>query len=138
MKLFSWFKIAQQASQSSSTEYAVLTVLAKVFETKRNTAQKMKFFIRNSFSKCDQIRRKLQIWSHFLNKLLMENFIFCAVKVTENSQTKLCPTFDIRAKISVALDPLKCCGFSVISTRGPSATIHFRIFFLREIWCKNF
>ena len=29
-------------------------------------------------SKCDQIRRKLHIWSHLLKKSLMENFIFCA------------------------------------------------------------
>ena len=39
----------------------------------------MKFSIKDFFSKCDQIRRKLRIWSHLLNKSLMENFIFCAV-----------------------------------------------------------
>ena len=44
-----------------------------------NIAQKMKFSIRDFFSKCDQIRRKLRIWSHLLKKCLMENFIFCAV-----------------------------------------------------------
>ena len=43
------------------------------------TAQKMKFSIEDFFSKCDQIRRKLLIWSHLLKKPLMENFIFCAV-----------------------------------------------------------
>ena len=43
------------------------------------TAQKMKFSIKNFFSKCDQIRRKLQIWSHLLKKSLMENFFFCGV-----------------------------------------------------------
>ena len=32
--------------------------------------------------KCDQIRRKLQIWSHLLKKSLMENFIFCALSAT--------------------------------------------------------
>ena len=46
------------------------------------TAQKMKFYIKNFFSKCDQIRRKLRIWSHLLNKFLMENFIFCAVIIS--------------------------------------------------------
>ena len=30
------------------------------------TAQKMKFSIKDFFSKCDQIRRKLGIWSHLL------------------------------------------------------------------------
>ena len=43
------------------------------------TAQKMKFSIQDFSSKCDQIRRKLRIWSHLLEKSLMENFIFCAV-----------------------------------------------------------
>ena len=33
--------------------------------------------MKDFFSKCDQIRRKLQIWSHLLNKSLMETFIFC-------------------------------------------------------------
>ena len=36
--------------------------------------KKMKFSIKDFFKKCDQIRY-LQIWSHFLKKSLMENFI---------------------------------------------------------------
>ena len=43
------------------------------------TGQKMKFSVKDFFSKCDQIRRKLQIWSHLLKKSLLKNFIFCAV-----------------------------------------------------------
>ena len=39
----------------------------------------MNFSIKDFFSKCDQIRRKLQIWSHLLKKSLMENFNFYAV-----------------------------------------------------------
>ena len=42
-------------------------------------SQKMKFFIKHFFSKCDQIRRKLWIWSHLLKKSLMGNFIFWVV-----------------------------------------------------------
>ena len=45
------------------------------------TAQKMKFSIKDFFSKCDQIRSKLRIWSHLLKKSLVESFIFCAVNV---------------------------------------------------------
>ena len=46
----------------------------------------MMFSIKDFFSKCDQIRRKLgkklQIWSHLLKKSLIDNFAFCAgVKV---------------------------------------------------------
>ena len=40
----------------------------------------MKFSIKDFFSKCDQILRKLRIWSHLLKKFLTENFIFSAVK----------------------------------------------------------
>ena len=47
--------------------------------TRSYTAQKMKFSINGFFSKCDQIRRKLRIWSHSLKKSLMENLIFCEV-----------------------------------------------------------
>ena len=39
----------------------------------------MKFSVKNFFSKCGQIRRKLRIRSHLLKKSLMENFIFCIV-----------------------------------------------------------
>ena len=44
----------------------------------------MKFSIKDFFSKDDQIRRRLQIWSHLLKKSLMENFIFCAVLSAKN------------------------------------------------------
>ena len=35
-----------------------------------HAAVKMKFSIKDFFSKCDQICRKLQIWSHLLKKSL--------------------------------------------------------------------
>ena len=41
-----------------------------------STAQKMKLFVKDFFSKFYQIRSKLEIWSHLLRKSLMENFIF--------------------------------------------------------------
>ena len=41
-----------------------------------DTAQKMQFSIMDLFSKCDQIFRKLWIWSHLLKESLMKNFIF--------------------------------------------------------------
>ena len=54
-----------------------------------NTAQKMKFSIENLFSKYDQICRKLRIWSRLLKKSLMENFIFCVVKIRKQKQYRL-------------------------------------------------
>ena len=48
----------------------------------------MNFSIKDYFSKCDHIRRKLRIWSQLLKNSLMKNFIFCAVYLlTEDSQT---------------------------------------------------
>ena len=47
------------------------------------TAQKIKFSIKDFFSKYDQILRNLQIWSYFLKRSLMENFIFCAELTTK-------------------------------------------------------
>ena len=42
----------------------------------------MKFSIKDLFSKNNQIRKKLRIWSHLLKKSLMEIYIFCAVLVS--------------------------------------------------------
>ena len=48
------------------------------------------------FSKYDQIRKKLRIWSHLLKKSLMENFIFCSVKAFErNRRTSRIKTIEI-------------------------------------------
>ena len=46
------------------------------------TARKMKFSIKYFFSKCDQIRWNLRIWSHLLKKYLMENLFFCAMSIS--------------------------------------------------------
>ena len=53
------------------------------------TAQKKKFFIKEFFSKCDQIRRKLQIWSHVLKKSLMKNFFLQCFEDKNNMQTEI-------------------------------------------------
>ena len=54
-----------------------------IFDESANAAQKMKFLITDFFSKCDQIRRKLRICSDLLKKSVMENLIFCAVKLQD-------------------------------------------------------
>ena len=46
-----------------------------------DTSQKMKFSIKNFFSKCNQIHSFLRIWSHLLNKSLMKIVISCAVRI---------------------------------------------------------
>ena len=42
----------------------------------KKAAQKMKFSIKDFFSKCDQMRSFLRIWPYLLKKYLMEIFIF--------------------------------------------------------------
>ena len=58
-----------------------LTFCMDYFLLTLDTAQKMKFSIKDFFSKCDQILRKLRICSYLLKKSLIENFIFCAVGI---------------------------------------------------------
>ena len=58
------------SSRRSASEYSSLI---------NYTAQKMKFTIKDFFSKCDQICSFLRIWSHLLKESLMENFVFSAV-----------------------------------------------------------
>ena len=38
--------------------------------------QRMKFYIKDFFSKCDQIQSKLLIWSHLLKKYFMKTSFF--------------------------------------------------------------
>ena len=62
--------------------FCAVKSLKSVRSSEDYAAQKMKFLIKDFSSKCDQIRRKLRIWSHLLEKSLMENFFFCAVLLT--------------------------------------------------------
>ena len=48
-------------------------------DDRRITAQKMKFSIKDFFSKCDQICSFLRILTHLLKKSLTGNLILCAV-----------------------------------------------------------
>ena len=59
---------------SSSLKFS-LYLLAQI------DAQKINFFVKNWFSKCEHIRIKLRIYSHLLNKSFRENFIFCVVNI---------------------------------------------------------
>ena len=67
----------------------MMTLSRKVFWI--ITRYKMKFFIKYFFSKLDQIRSFLRIWSHLPKKSLMGNF--CAVNneiVSSNQERLLC------------------------------------------------
>ena len=49
-------------------------IFEQLTKKKQFTTQKTRFSIKDVFSKCDQIRSFLQIWSHLLKKFLTENF----------------------------------------------------------------
>ena len=66
-------------------DFLLVVTTITCFFLKSNTAQTMKFSFRDFFSKCDQICRKLRIWSHLLKKSLMKSFFFCALKVSTNT-----------------------------------------------------
>ena len=55
--------------------------------------KKMKFSIKDFFSKCDQIlsSSNLRIWSHLLKKSLIGNFIFFGMSIRQ-AQFKLLST----------------------------------------------
>ena len=65
-----------------------LTTLVDVRFLENTTAQKIKFSKMGFFRKCEQIRRKLRIWSHLLKKSLMKNFIFCECTFSKSTYNK--------------------------------------------------
>ena len=65
----------------------------------------MKFSIKDSFSKCDKIGSFLWIWTHLLEKSLMENFIFVErSKSNESIVLKLSKSFIDLSKTKSLLD----------------------------------
>ena len=73
-------KVGEKTQRGNTVIYkhAITHSKRETFRPTR-TGPKMKFSIKDFFSKCGQIRSFLRIWSHLLNKSLMENFIFCIV-----------------------------------------------------------
>ena len=57
-------------------KYSISHAINYFLDIKFVTPQKMKFSIKDFFSKCDQICSFLRIWSHLLKKSLMENLLF--------------------------------------------------------------
>ena len=74
-----YLKATTYVESSYLVRWKKLSYLMKTLNMAFCTAQKMKFSIKEFFSKFDQIHSFLQIWLHLLKKSLMENFIFCAV-----------------------------------------------------------
>ena len=69
--------VIQYSYNIFNTKYSKDTFLRLSGPT--DTVQKMKFPIKDFFSKYDQIRSFLWIWSHLLKESLMGTSFFCAV-----------------------------------------------------------
>ena len=65
------------------------------------TVQKMNFSIKDFFSKCDQIRSFLRIWSHWLKKSLMETFIFVRWRVFKCKHTEIQPMLSLNTNFII-------------------------------------
>ena len=82
-----------KGSKSVKHSFSINSMLAQVYikpgksgqnlvATMLETLHKKMFSTKDFFSKCDQIRSFLLIWSHLLNKSVIENFIFlCSQKM---------------------------------------------------------
>ena len=94
----------------------------------------MKIFINDFFIKCDQIHRKLRIWSHLLKKSLMENFIFCAVKFLQRVWIIECEFLlgfvqkgPVRSLISGMSSTRACMEFDFVSIQVIESQLCLRI-----------
>lgn len=56
----------------------------------RITTQNMNFPVEDFFSNCEQIRWKLEIHSHLLNKSSADKLIFCAANIVKCSEKPFC------------------------------------------------
>ena len=57
-------------------DYIYIFIYENVYICKHRTKTNKDFF-----SKCDQVHRKLLIWSHLLKNSLIQDFTFCAVEL---------------------------------------------------------
>ena len=98
-----------------------------------NTERKMKFSVKGFFSKYDQIRSFLRIWSHLLKKSLLENFNFQCSQSTSCLKSNKAHGYD---KINIRV--LEICGDTICL----SLAIIFRQCFEKgvfpSIWKKIF
>ena len=99
------------------------------------TTHKMKFFVKDFLSKCDQIHRKLWIWSHLLKKSLMEDFIFCARDDLVNPKTLICFT-SMKESLSVVGKLYLAFNRSFVA-RHLHRNVLFTMFYLRIVILQN-
>ena len=84
-------------------------------ELKKSVAYiKSVYSITDFYSKCYQIRRKLQNWSHLLKKFVMENFIFLCSVWTRNFLNHVCLIISHTSRLQNYIK--SCLLFIVVSS----------------------
>ena len=95
----------------------------------------MKFFVKDFFSKCDQIHSFIRIWLRLLKRLLNEKFNFCVVLAKDLTDATLIyltvhdTHFVNRQKDPQELFCKKCCSQKL-------RNIHRKIPFLESLFDK--
>ena len=79
----------QGSENATDTVNYRVYLVSKLLVLLNNTAKNVKFSIKGFFSKCDQIRRKLRIWSHLLKKSLIKKLHFLCI-VMEITRVYMC------------------------------------------------
>ena len=97
-----------------------------------DTAQKVKFSIKDFFSKYDQTRSFSQIWSHLLKKSLIKNFIFCAARYKSIKKT-FSQTWLVLRLDNYFLIPKKDTAFIYIRKRLLNITV-FNLCMMRVLF----
>ena len=68
-------------------------VSGQKFPQSHHTAPKMKFSDKDFFSKCDQIRSFLRIWSHLLKQSVIRKLLFFLCSIIKAIRTCCAPVF---------------------------------------------
>ena len=120
------------ARQPQNTEMEIFVCNGPGYACPSQTLhKKMKFSIKYFFSKCDQIRSFLRIWSHLLKKSLMGIFILYSETLRKAPKLYLiyrCGNFVDRhsfCKAPVSGDSSETLGKLCISTKFPYQEIRY-------------
>ena len=95
-----------------------------------DTTQKMKFSIKDFFNKCDKICIFHRIWSHLLQKFLMGNFIFRAVRARTLWKTELMVQIPKEIHNIFPLYRIAIVAFQRVYRIGPLFSLDYSLFSL--------
>ena len=144
MNCFFLFFLADRRKIYSLLQHIFRLLIFIFLDSKEHTAQKMKFSIKDFFTKSDQIRRKLQIRSHLLKKSLMENFTFFAVVSLIFAYLKNQELYELTLKTkkktnrqNILLTGTDHCNSKVFKNIQFEKDIHMLLLMFQKFWEKS-